>query len=99
MKTSNLATVGTLLVILAVAATQAFASPNDQPGEKYAYVFVTGSLIPQRVKVQAIGTKTASNLRVYTRDEIDKTGRVTTEGVLALDPSLRVNSGHAGPGH
>jgi hypothetical protein len=94
MKTSTLAKVGAFLLILAVAATAAFASPNDQ----YAYVFVTGSLIPQKVKIHPIGTTTASNIRVYDRDEIYKTGRVTTEDVLRLDPSLRVNSGRPGGG-
>ena len=95
MKTSKLAKVGTLLLILAVTATGAFASPNNQSGDQYAYVFVTGSLIPQKVKIHPIGTTTASNIRVYDRDEIYKTGRVTTEGVLALDPSLQVRFGHA----
>jgi hypothetical protein len=43
--------------------------------------------------VKSIGTTTVSQIRVYKRDEIDKTGRYTTEGVLRLDPSLRVISG------
>ena len=86
MKTSKL---GVLLLILAMFATGAVGSPNDQ----YAYIFVSGSLLPQKVKLHPIGTTTASNIRVYDRDEIYKTGRFTTEDVLRLDPSLRVISG------
>lgn len=99
MKTSKLAKVAALLLILAVAATGVFAdSPKAQKEETYKYVFVTGSMIPQRVKVTAIGTTTASRLRVYKRSEIDQTGRFTTADVLALDPSLRVISGHSSGG-
>ncbi|HEX4667328.1 MAG TPA: hypothetical protein VH207_12075 [Chthoniobacterales bacterium] len=53
-------------------------------------VFVTGSRIPQRVQVKAIGTATTSPVRVYTREEIDRIGRHTTEGILAQDPSVRI---------
>jgi outer membrane cobalamin receptor len=51
-------------------------------------VFVTGSRIPKRVTVKAIGTNTTSPVRVYTREEIERTGRFTTEGILAQDPSV-----------
>ena len=53
-------------------------------------VFVTGSRIPQRVQVKAIGTATTSPVRVYTREEIDRTGAHTTRDILAQDPSIRV---------
>lgn len=53
-------------------------------------VFVTGSLIPQRVKLQPIGTTTVSPLRIIDRREIDQTGRRTTPGVLINEPSLHV---------
>jgi len=53
-------------------------------------VFVTGSRIPQRVAVKAIGTNTTSPMRVYTREEIERTGRFTTEGILAQDPSITI---------
>ena len=86
-----------MLVLAIGGATAAFADPpNKQFGDKY--VFVTGSMIPQKVKVKSIGTATASPLRVYMRREIDQTGRFTTEGVLAQDPDVRVISSHAGPG-
>ncbi len=53
-------------------------------------VFVTGSLIPQRIKVRRVGTTTVSPVRVIDRAEIDATGRPTTPGVFVNDPSVRV---------
>ena len=53
-------------------------------------VFVTGSRIPRQVTVKAIGTKTTSPVRVYTREEMDRMGRFTTEGILAQDPSITI---------
>ena len=53
-------------------------------------VFVTGSLIPQRVKLEAIGTKTVSPIRIIDRHEIDRIGRQTTPGVFVNDPSVRI---------
>jgi hypothetical protein len=96
MKTSKL--VGTLVLISAVIATGAFASPNEQSTNGYAYVWVTGSRIPQKVKIKPIGTNTADPLSVWTRREIDQTGRQTTEGVLAQDPFLHVMVGRPGSG-
>ncbi len=67
-------------------------------GTEEKLVFMTGSRIPQRLRVKAIGTKTTSPVRVYTRAEIDRTGRFTTEGILAQDPSVRIigNGSHGG---
>ncbi len=65
---------------------------NDPPTK---YVVLTGSYIPQKVVVRSIGTNTTDPRRIYNRSEIDRTGRVTTEDVLRLDPSLTVISGHA----
>ncbi len=99
MRTSNyIKTSGSVLVATALFSTLAFAdsaygpSSKKQEGE-VKYVFVTGSNIPKKIKVKSIGTDTVSQIRVYKRDEIDRTGRYTTEGVLRLDPSLRVVSG------
>ena len=97
MKTSKLVKVAASLLILAVATT-AFASPQrDESGsmgavqrDQYVYVFVTGSRIPQKVKIKPVGTATVSPMSVWTRREINQTGRETTEGVLAQDPSVRV---------
>ena len=53
-------------------------------------VFVTGSLIPQRVKLRPIGTTTVSPVRIIDRHEIDWTGRFTTPGAFVNEPSVRV---------
>jgi len=53
-------------------------------------IFVTGSLIPQRVQLRPIGTTTVSPVRIIDRREIDQTGRHTTPGALINEPSLRV---------
>ncbi len=53
-------------------------------------VFVTGSLIPQRIKLRPIGTTTVSPLRIIDRLEIDWTGRQTTPGAFVNDPSVRI---------
>ena len=65
------------------------ASKRNQKVEERA-VFVTGSLIPQRIKLKPIGTTTVSPVRIIDRHEIDWTGRFTTPGVLIDEPSLRV---------
>jgi len=96
MKTSKL--VATMVSILLVIASGVFALPNEQSNERYAYVWVTGSRIPQKVKIKPIGTNTASAMSVWTRREIDQTGRQTTEGVLAQDPDLHVILGRPGSG-
>jgi hypothetical protein len=96
MKTPKLA--ATLVLIFAVIATGVFASPNERSNNRYAYVWVTGSWIPQKVKIKPIGTNGFSSMSNWSRREIDQTGRVTTEDVLAQDPSLRVILGRPGPG-
>jgi hypothetical protein len=64
-------------------------SERKQKVEERA-IFVTGSLIPQRVKLQPIGTTTVSPIRIIDRHEIDWTGRQTTPGALINDPSVRI---------
>jgi hypothetical protein len=61
---------------------------NDKKRSNERTVFVTGSLIPQRVKLKPIGTTTVSPVRIIDRHEIDATGRRTTRGVLIADPSV-----------
>jgi hypothetical protein len=61
---------------------------REQPKE--VTVFVTGSLIPQRVRLQPIGSTTVSPVRVIDRAEIDSTGRHTTAGAFVNEPSLRI---------
>jgi hypothetical protein len=65
------------------------ASKREQKVEERT-VFVTGSLIPQRVKLQPIGTKTVSPIRIIDRHDIDRTGRQTTPGAFVNDPSVRI---------
>ena len=97
MKTSKLiaaAILATLAVGFSTVARANSAYPyfgnNDQKGKKL--VFVTGSLIPLRVKLKPIGTATTSPMRTYDRNEIDSLGRFTTEGILATDPAIRVST-------
>lgn len=102
MKTLQLA-LGIAVVSL-VGSGIAFADPSakavdgkKKEGVHQKLVFVTGSRVPQRVEVKAIGTNTTSPIRVYNRDEMDKMGRFTTAGVLAQDPSVTIIGSH-GPG-
>ena len=76
---------GTVLADIPVKQTSA---RQEQFEERT--VFVTGSLIPQRVKVRRIGTTTVSPVRIIDREEIDSTGRRTTPGILIADPVLRI---------
>jgi hypothetical protein len=62
--------------------------PIDQRANERT-VFITGSLIPQRIKLKPIGTTTVSPVRIIDRREVDQTGRQTTRGVLIADPSVR----------
>ena len=78
-----------------LAGTVLADSPVKQPSERKQKVeeraiFVTGSLIPQRVQLRPIGTTTVSPVRIIDRREIDETGRQTTPGALINEPSLRV---------
>ncbi len=65
-------------------------APKHKQKVEERTVFVTGSLIPQRIKLQPIGTTTVSPLRIIDRHEIDWTGRQTTAGALVNDPSVRI---------
>jgi uncharacterized membrane protein len=86
----------TTLVTVCILAGTALANPPVKKTSRHKQkveertVFVTGSLIPQRIKLQAIGTTTVSPVRIIDRHEIDGTGRVTTPGAFVNEPSLRV---------
>ena len=102
MKALQVAKVAGLLLVFGSLMTTAFGGSRpsrDRSDNSYAYVFVTGSNIPQKIKIKHVGTTTYSDLRVYSRHEIDRTGRTTVEGVLATDPSLQVHMNNAGPGN
>jgi hypothetical protein len=86
----------TILVAASMFAGTVLAdpTPNQAPKRKQEVqertVFVTGSLIPQRIKLQPIGTSTVSPLRIIDRHEINWTGRQTTAGAFVVDPSVRI---------
>jgi hypothetical protein len=101
MKMSKMIKSASLMLIMSIAATAAFANPqgNDRVtprGERYAYVWVTGSRIPQRVKISPIGTPTFNALSIWDRRQINQTGRGTAEDVLRQDPSLSISLGRPG---
>ncbi len=84
------------LVVASVLAGTVLADPSinqtskrKQKVEERA-IFITGSLIPQRVKLRPIGTTTVSPIRIIDRREIDQTGRRTTPGAFVNEPSVRV---------
>jgi len=86
----------TTLIAASMLAGTVLAGPSvKQTSERKQKVegraiFITGSLIPQRVQLRPIGTTTVSPVRIIDRREIDGTGRQTTPGALINDPSLRV---------
>jgi len=83
------------IIAAGLLASAVFAGkPAEQASEQKKQssdetVFVTGSLIPQRIKRKPVGTTTVSPVRIIDRREIDATGRRTTRGVLIADPSVR----------
>ena len=85
-----------ILIATSMAAGTVLADPtaNQAPKHKQKVeertVFVTGSLIPLRIKLQPIGTTTVSPLRIIDRHEIDWTGRQTTPGAFVNEPSVRI---------
>jgi len=85
-----------ILIVVSILAGAALADPpakqtsGRQEKEKEVTVFVTGSLIPQRVKLRPVGTTTTSPVRVIDRAEIDQTGRQTTAGAFVNEPSVRI---------
>ena len=94
MRTLFFAGVASIIATGLFAGAALAGKPVDQVAEhnkevNERTVFVTGSLIPQRIKLKAIGTTTVSPVRIIDRREIDATGRRTTRGVLVADPSVR----------
>ena len=86
----------TIFIVASMFAGTVLAEPSGNQASKREQkveertVFVTGSLIPQRVKLLPIGTKTVSPIRIIDRHEIDRIGRQTTPGVFVNDPSVRI---------
>lgn len=97
MKISGVMKSAAMLLLVSAVATSAFAGPQNNQvqvtqnrGERYAYVWVTGSRIPQKVKISPIGTPSFSALSEWDRRQINQTGRGTAADILRQDPSLRV---------
>lgn len=95
MKVLISSSVATLVATSILAGTALADTTTNQTSERKQKVeeraiFVTGSLIPQRVKLLPIGTTTVSPIRIIDRHEIDWTGRQTTPGAFANDPSVRI---------
>jgi hypothetical protein len=93
VKTLILPVIASLFLL---SVTSSFADTPAGPASKKdknvseRLVFVTGSLIPQRIQVRRVGTTTESPLRMIDRREIDQTGRQTTPGAFINDPSVRI---------
>jgi hypothetical protein len=103
MKISSIVKSVAVGLILFVPATTAFAGGQKveqvvvpPPAAGYAYVWVTGSRIPQKLMISPIGTTTFNSLTVWDRRQINQVGpgRFTTEGVLRNDPAVTVRVGH-----
>jgi len=86
----------TILIAAGLFAETVLADPTANQGSnrnqqvEERSVFITGSLIPQRIKVLPIGTTTVSPVRVIDRHEIDWYGRPTTPGAFINEPSVRI---------
>jgi hypothetical protein len=82
--------VATSIIVFSGNLSSADTTPaqRSEPVEKT--IFITGSLIPQRIQVRRVGTTTFSPVRNIDRQEIDQTGRRTTPRVFVIDPSVRV---------
>jgi outer membrane cobalamin receptor len=98
-----IAALAALGLMIGFSATGYAGSPRASSdlqgaGVEYVDVLITGSNIPQTVRIKAIGTTTTSPVRVFDRHEIDQTGAFNTEDVLRHDPSITVHGfGQAGP--
>src|ERR1700693_4948137 len=97
MKISGVMKSAAVSLLVSAVATSAFAGPQNNQvqvtqnrGERYAYVWVTGSRIPQKVKISPIGTPSFSALSEWDRRQINQTGRGTAEEILWQDPSIDV---------
>jgi hypothetical protein len=94
MKTSKIIKPLAALLILAVVGSTAFAGTQrveqapPQKGERYAYVWVVDSRIPQKVKISPIGTLAQSPLSEYDRRQVNWTRGGTVQQALSNEPSL-----------
>jgi len=93
---TSIAKTAAILLATSVFAGTVLADPKVKQASKHNQrveertVFVTGSLIPQRVQVLPIGTLTVSPVRIIDRHEIDWIARPTTPGAFINEPSVRI---------
>lgn len=59
--------------------------------ERERAAVVTGSRIPQKMKVKSIGTDSVHPVRIFTQEEIKSTGASRISEGLALDPSVQIS--------
>jgi len=88
MRTLLMICVASFLAVGLLAGNPIDQGSNHKKKSGERTVFVTGSLIPQRIKLKSIGTTTVSPVRIIDRHEIDATGRRTTRGALIADHSV-----------
>ena len=65
---------------------------QEVPSEE-KLVYITGSRLPQRVKVKHIGTDTPCNVKVIGQHEIDLSGRRTVADIFVTEPSVQSSRG------
>ena len=85
----TIAAVSFAAVFVAADARSSEVSSRPKP-RAHPHIFVTGSLIPQRVMDDRVVTVHGSALTIINRRRIDTSGRFTTAGILSTDPALHV---------
>ena len=93
MRSPFISHVAVLLAASMVATSLLADSPAKQKRQEKVEetpVFITGSLIPKRVRLHPTGTKTVSPVRIIDRVEIDQNGRPTISGAFVNEPSVRI---------
>ena len=94
MKISSTVKFAAVGLLLSFMATTVFAGGQKveqvvvPPPPGYAYVWVTGSRIPQKVKISPIGTLTQSPLSEHDRRQINWTRAGTAQQALSNEPSI-----------
>lgn len=101
MKTFRFVALGVVAFAGSFAAGNAQADPRANANadrkilvqdEEERYVVVTGSYIPQKVRRKSIGTDSVHNVRIFTKRELESTGRTpSVAGGLSLDPSISIS--------
>ena len=87
-----------LYAVSFAAAVTASAQPNEKDArrattvEEEKYMVVTGSHTPQKVKVRRTVVNGKDNVRIYSEEDIARSGHATIGRALrSLDPSIGVS--------